>query len=792
MGIIRLKRYEFFMFSISLKMIFRSWARNKIYFVISMLSLIIGLTCSVLLIGFVANEYNIAHVVKGGGQWYLLQEQNVYYSNEEVMANHTLNGGRAVAIQRSFPEVEDICVCHDDHKQIKKNSGETIPYAAIYAVTPNFADLFQPELLAGDLKETLRDPSGVAVTRSFARKNFGRENILGETLLLVGYSQYLKDGRLQNVEEEKVYMVKAIVDDKSKSYLQYDLLIHLPESDYALTRVSWMNSYYSFLKLGKEGRKDKLEKKLNQDETYRKQYDIQGKQQLRPLSQVYFSGDQQIGFIKSRDRVALYLAGSIAIAILVIACFNYINISMTKSLQRLKNTNQQMIFGATGQEIRGQLIAETSIQAAIALVIAVLLIKGCLPAFNRFMKADLVLSDLVEGISGGLMLILLVIVILGPSLYIFSRIGKNSLNDMMKTGLVQRPKLVTGMVVAQFVISVVLVVMVLGIAQQMDYVGHVRPDSDRILSLYANHPEGGQWKQFTGQLQVIPEVEDYTSSDILSYGAFSARGISAMIMGGDERFLPFFGLKLVKGKGFSPSAPNDAVLVNEAFVKKMAIQEPVNYRLVCNGEHLIVGVVEDFVIDNLSRQIQPLLIEYNSTSYNTLVKIKEGSMSVAIQKIKELWKKISGDEEGLKFRTMAGMYEDLHQEEQRVLQMVVLFSWISLFLTALGLFGLAWYSVESRMKEIGLRKINGATQRQVVGLLCIRFIKWIAIALAIGLPMALYLIEQWRMQYVFRPQLTVWIFIAAAFIVLAVGILTVIWQSWKAARVNPAKIIKMD
>ena len=373
---------------------------------------------------------------------------------------------------------------------------------------------------------------------------------------------------------------------------------------------------------------------------------------------MYFSGDQQIGFIKSRDRVALYLAGSIAIAILVIACFNYINISMTKSLQRLKNTNQQMIFGATGQEIRGQLIAETSIQAAIALVIAVLLIKGCLPAFNRFMKADLVLSDLVEGISGGLMLILLVIVILGPSLYIFSRIGKNSLNDMMKTGLVQRPKLVTGMVVAQFVISVVLVVMVLGIAQQMDYVGHVRPDSDRILSLYANHPEGGQWKQFTGQLQVIPEVEDYTSSDILSYGAFSARGISAMLMGGDERFLPFFGLKLVKGKGFSPSAPNDAVLVNEAFVKKMAIQEPVNYRLVCNGEHLIVGVVEDFVIDNLSRQIQPLLIEYNSTSYNTLVKIKEGSMSVAIQKIKELWKKISGDEEGLKFRTMAGMYED--------------------------------------------------------------------------------------------------------------------------------------
>lgn len=556
------------MFSISLKMIFRSWARNKIYFVISMLSLIIGLTCSVLLIGFVANEYNIAHVVKGGGQWYLLQEQNVYYSNEEVMANHTLNGGRAVAIQRSFPEVEDICVCHDDHKQIKKNNGETIPYAAIYAVTPNFADLFQPELLAGDLKETLRDPSGVAVTRSFARKNFGRENILGETLLLVGYSQYLKDGRLQNVEEEKVYMVKAIVDDKSKSYLQYDLLIHLPESDYALTRVSWVNSYYSFLKLGKEGRKDKLEKKLNQDETYRKQYDIQGKQQLRPLSQVYFSGDQQIGFIKSRDRVALYLAGSIAIAILVIACFNYINISMTKSLQRLKNTNQQMIFGATGQEIRGQLIAETSIQAAIALVIAVLLIKGCLPAFNRFMKADLVLSDLVEGISGGLMLILLVIVILGPSLYIFSRIGKNSLNDMMKTGLVQRPKLVTGMVVAQFVISVVLVVMVLGIAQQMDYVGHVRPDSDRILSLYANHPEGGQWKQFTGQLQVIPEVEDYTSSDILSYGAFSARGISAMLMGGDERFLPFFGLKLVKGKGFSPSAPNDAVLVNEAFVKK--------------------------------------------------------------------------------------------------------------------------------------------------------------------------------------------------------------------------------
>ena len=167
-------------------------------------------------------------------------------------------------------------------------------------------------------------------------------------------------------------------------------------------------------------------------------------------------------------------------------------------------------------------------------------------------------------------------------------------------------------------------------------------------------------------------------------------------------------------------------------------------------------------------------------------------MPVAVQKMKELWKRISGDEEELKYRTMAGMYEDLHQEEQRVLQMVGLFSWISLLLTALGLFGLAWYSVESRMKEIGLRKINGATQTQVVGLLCIRFIKWIAIALAIGLPIAFYLIEQWRMQYIYRAQLTVWIFIGAACIVLAVGLLTVIWQSWKAARVNPGEIIKAD
>ncbi len=782
------------MIVVALKMIFRTWARNKMYIVISMLSLVIGLTCSVLLIGFVAYEYSIAHSVHESDRWFLLRQQSPFYKNGEVMKNDGGTGSRALELKEYFPEVEDYCVFHEERYGFVVGNRKQYTQQS-YAVTVNFPDIFCPEVLGGNVKTALSAPDGMVVTRSFALKHFGKECPVGEEMTYE--LQRVVNNRTEYYN--KMFRILAVIDDRIPGFLQYEQLFGLPDSEISPDTKGWMNTYFTFIKLNKGIVARELERKFQEDEEYRKCYNIFGKQELMPMEEVYFSSSAESDLLKSRDRNTLYLTGSIAFVILLIACFNYINISMTKAVQRLKNINQQMVFGANSREMQIQLIAETALQVFLALGIAVLLIHYILPAFNRFMLSDLTLSSMLTGFSWWVLSLLLLSLIILPSVYIFFRIGRKSVNGMMRDGTIHRPKLVVGMVVIQFAVSVVLLVVLFCMRQQMNYIGHMRPDSEQILSLQfldGISMDEQKVKDFRQQLIEIPEVEDYTSSAILSNGAVAVRERSAMISIADTRFLSFYGIELLQGQGFDEDSQENEALVNEAFVKAWGLENPVNMELNFNGNYRIVGVVKDFVIDNFTREVQPLLIEFDQRGWEsgwaTVIKVRPEHRQKAIAKIETLIKKIFNRDLTLIYRTMSEIYGDLHQVENRMLQIVSLFTWVSLFLTGLGLFGLAWYSVEVRTKEIGIRKVNGAGKGEILWLLCRWFIRWINVSLLIGIPISLLLIQQWRMLYVYKPDISLWIFVDTVVIIWVFGLLTVIWQAWKTAIVNPADIIKSE
>lgn len=780
---------------IQFKMIFRGWQRNRIYTVVSMLSLIVGLTCSVLLTGFVVDEFRTARSVPDSDRLYLLQEQSSFYNGTCVIKNSTSAGSCAIQIREYFPEVENYCVFHFGNMQLMTDDKPEY-MGSLYEVTSTFPDFFHPVVIAGDLKATLSNQSEIAVTNSFAKRRFGAENPIGKLLKfqvrrnVVGVSGFYQE------TVEKVYSVTSVIDDSQRGFLHYELLMGLPEEEIAPTISGWTNAYYTFLKLGEKVDAGRLGDRLSKDTVFTEYYQIRNPFYLLPMEEVYFSADQRAELMVNRDKSLLYVGGSVALAILLIACFNYINISMTRTLQRLQNTSRQLVYGASRDQIYMQLVAEMGLQVVISFGVAILFIYKILPVFNEFMGSGLHLATLFSGATFWIVLLLLAVLIVLPSFYIFSKLNAVSLNNILKQEHRSRSELITGMVVAQFAVSAVLLILVLNIRNQMDFIVHSRPESGNILEIRRD-TEDKLWSLFKEQLVAIPEVTDYTSGSILSQGAVSYPGLNAMMMMADHRFVHFFGLKVLQGKSFVEGVKNrNEVLVNETLVKKWKIDDPIGHRFTFNGDYIIIGVVNDFMIDNFSREIQPLIIESNpedwKKGWSTVVRIEEGMTDVAVGKMQALWKKIAPSDHPFKYKTMAEVYLNLHESEQRIMQMVSVFTWISLLLTCLGLFGLACYSVENRTKEIGLRKINGATEWEVVLLLCGRFLKWIGIAFVIAVPVAWYLTEQWMMQFIYKADRSVWIFVLAAVFILIVGMATVVWQSWHAAMVNPVESLKRD
>lgn len=772
---------------VQLKMIFRGWMRYKIYTVISLLSLVVGLTCSLFMAGFVTSEYRIADVIENSEHWYTLKGKSVFEGTDDQKGVLGWGNGNIGAIMHSrFPEVKDFCVFHDCWIKLKKDD-QFVDQEGFFEATPNIPDLFHQKIVEGNLYQTLSRPGEVAVTRSFALRVLGKEDVIGMPLTFQ-ISKAVRTGTgIYTKLCEETYTVTTVIDDSQRGFLNYKVLKGLPRQEIDVSLKSWVGVYYTFIRLDERTGGKEFEKKLKTDSTFQEA-------KLIPLKEVYFtSSGGSDGLTLSQDPALIHIGISIALAVLVIACFNYVNIALTRSLQRLRSTGQQMVFGASELQMRMQLLAETAMQTLLALGIALVLIWKMLPQFNLLFGARLVMSDFCTGITPWFLILLLSAVIFLPSLYIFSRLGQTHLTRILKQDYCRRPRLITGMVVAQFAVSIVLLLFVVNVYRQMDFIAHNRPDAERILMLNEDENlDADAWDMFCQKLTSIPEIEKMARGSGLSEWAVSNNGRLVNMINCDERYFDFYDLNFVEGQPFTAYSPKGTIVVNEAFVEKWNIKEPIGYTFDFNGGHYVIcGVVHDFIIDNLTRAISPLMIVPDDP-WLTVVSVAPGNRKAAIDKMQALWKEIAPAQPPFGWKTLADTYLDFHRDQQRMMKMVMVFSWISLVLTCLGLFGLAWYSVEKRMKEIALRKVNGAKESEVIGLLCGRFMKWILWSFFIALPFACYFSDEWLKQFVYKEPVSVWIYIFVGFFALLVGGLTVVWQSWRAAVRNPVEVLKGD
>lgn len=777
-----------------LKMIVRSWLRNPLNTFISVTSLTTGLVCCIMLILFVLGEYRTAHSLGDTTGVYLLEEQSPFFSDKNIRSRN-VSPYIAHDLQERFAEVEKTVMVHTIRWQFEGCVTEKNESGQIYETTPELCDLFAIPVLEGDLRSTLQSTSEVAVTNGLMMELYGRRARLGDRIMAKSGGKNWVNGVPDAVVTHDV-VVTTILDDSRPLPMKYRMLTAAKPMDSQIQ--SYTGFYYTFIKLINKDAANRLQAKIVSDSLLMDN----GGLFLRSFDDVYFTDPNKVetsrdGFIESRDPMLLGIGLSIALAILVIAAFNYINITMTRARSRLKNIAGQRIFGASKWAVRWQTVLDTTLLVALCFGLALVFIDSFTEQFNGFMQSKITLFDIFIWPNIVVVLGLLVVLIMLPCLYILARIEVSSPMETFKNPMGRKAQISSIMVVAQLVISIVLITVSINIARQMDYIATVRPGAQAILQLVNGNGQNIP-ADFADKVRALAFVTEHTTARPLPGGAVSSGSRLANLMDGDKALFSFYDIKFKEGRPFNDADNEENAIVNEAFLAAFDIKEPAQGQQVnFNGQHTIVGVVEDFVYADAHKKIDPLLIVYSQSKpgacYSLCVKTN-GNTDANADELKALWKQMypnSGDGT-LEIKSVAQIYRDLHPSEKRLMTMVNIFMAISILLTALGLFGLAFYTVGRRTKEIALRKIHGSTTAQVILLLCRTFAIWTSVSFVIALPVAYYLSLQWLSDFAYRVEIVAWVFVLTALVAALVTFATVFFQTWSAARANPALSINIE
>lgn len=781
-----------------LKMIFRSWWRSGMSTVISFVSLTIGLIGSILLILFVLSEYRIADAMGDTDQVYMLESKAVRYDADNVVES-SVTPTYATMLRDRYGEVEDAAIVHYRDLSFDKSVESSDPGKfKIYQVYPEMAQIFDIPVREGDLSRTLSSASEVAVTDQFMLHNFGRKAVLGDVIT----GKLANKSWINGVQEPDLLYnltITTILEETDKLPLKYDGMMLLPRNNVESLKGYFVGEYLSFVKLTPPNDIESLKAKLATDSAF-----IRNDERLlfTPFSRVYLDDQLRAGrdgeFVKKRDPALLTIALTIAFAILIIASFNYINITMTRARGRLRNIAGQRIFGASKWAVRWQTVLDTALLTLISLGIALLVINAVLSQFNSFMGCEIHLGEIFEPTNFLTIIALVALLIFLPSSYILLKIEVNSPMETLKNPLGRNARISSVMVIAQFVISVVLITVGINISRQMNFIASQRTSAESIIEIQAGGYRQILPRDFADRITSMAWVESFTPEMPAINGSISMNNVNANYMRSTVGMFDFFDLQLIEGRLLTDTdVDSKNTIVNEAFVRMMKLENPIGKELHFNRESIIVGVVKDFIYEDAHQNIQPIIMEsvdparYKSGYRGIYVKTKANT-DRSIDEIKAIWREMYPTQSEVQTKTVAQIYREMHPQDMRLLTMVNIFMYLSIALTSLGLFGLAFYSVGRRTKEIALRKIHGSTTMQVIVLLGRTFALWVGASFVIAVPIAYYLSREWLSTFIYRVPIVLWVFIATAGIAALVTFVTVIYQTWSAARANPAHNIKIE
>lgn len=809
------------MWKIYLTSAFRSLKNNRGFAAINILGLALGLTAFLLIVFYVGDELSFDRFNTKADRIYRVNEDLKFGNNEVLYA--VCMAPLAEALKEDFPEVEYTVRLKNAWSHRIKKGNNTIRENSLVYADPSLFQVFTLPMIEGNTASALKEPNTVVLTESAARKYFNSIQVLGRSLLF---------------DDHVNYKVTGVIRDLPKtSHFNFDFFLSM--SSLAESKENkWLRSNFNTYVLLREGADVKqFEGALNgflrrhsraEMETELKlsysSFEKSGnyfRLNLTPLQDIHLKSNRSGELGPNSTVQYVYIFSAIALFILLIACVNFMNLATARSANRSKEVGVRKVLGSSRSYLVAQFLTESILVTLVAAVLAFAAALLLLPLFNQLAGKEMVVSvqSIIWLVPLFIALVLLIGVLAGayPAFFLSAFQPIQVLKGKLSTGF-KSSGLRNFLVVFQFSISIFLIIGTLVIYKQLNYIQtkNLGYNRDQVVIVQNSFELNDQAKLFKEEVKRLPGVLNATLTGFLPTSNWhntsmfykdasldSKRSLFPETWGVDEDYIDALGMTMVAGRSFSKEMLTDSagIIINESAAKFLDLKEPLNKILYKSlyGERVgsntksyhIIGVVKDFNFSSLRQNISPVVLFLDTNNGALSIRVKTTDIKNVMSQIEQTWKSFAPNVP-INVSFMDQDFEATYRSEQRIGKLFVLFTTLAISIACLGLFGLAAYAAEQRTKEIGIRKILGASVPAIVRMLSIDFLKLVVLAIVIASPLAWFLMYKWLQDFAYRVQIQWWIIVIAGSASIVIAFLTISFQSVKAALSNPVKSLRSE
>lgn len=799
------------MLSNYLKIALRNLLRHRLFTTINVVGLGLGAACCALIGLYIQNELSYDRFHRDPENVFRLRVEST--GEEGKSLSSATPRFLSTALAESFPEIESATQFRLMNKAIEYQNKE-YPEARVIFSDPAFFEVFTFSAIQGDLSKALSEPNSAVLTKSFARKIFGDENPVGKSLVVRVNSRTTPQAEVK---------VAALMDDVPKNaHFKFDAALPFSLFAPATGTISWnWFEMKTYVRLKSQIGRQNIEQKF--PDLVQRTGGERDKQKLalQPLTDIHLAAAIPFDDVEQTNVRDLYVFAGIALLVLVIACINYMVLVTARYTQRLKEVGVRKIIGATAPKLILQFLIETALIAVLTLPLALGIVEMAHRSFGGLLGKELQIDYLNNHIFlwGNLFVLIFFTVVAGlyPALF-FSKINAVAMLKGQGAGVRASTRLRKTLVVAQFGVTIALLVCVGTMFEQLRYtrtkdLGY-RHDNLLVVKTAGLEKQAGVLKQAALSHSAVNAatlsswLPGYLTAETVMPRPRGEGNMFTEFISADCDLLKTFHIQLLEGRDFDCSSPNDtldvyrtgsyhllprvSILLNETAVRELGLESPLGKELNYSAlQGTVIGVIKDMHNRSLHHPIKPMVIQYSEYAEQLVVAHQPGHEAEVLAYLRTAWEKLTARSEF----TYLFLNDHLHQlyaADDKLMQMTTWFAGLAIVLSCLGLFGMAVFSIERRMKEIGIRKVLGASVSGVVTMLSKDFVKLVLIANLLAWPVAWYAMNKWLQDFAYRIELGWLAFALAGGVALLIALLTVSAQAIRAALANPADALRYE
>ena len=806
------------MFKNYFKVALRSLWKSKGFSAINIFGLAIGLATCLLITLYVVDELSYDHYNKKAERIYRINS-DIKFGGGDLRLTVTSDPMGAV-LKKDYPQVEEYTrVYNSEGSKLVKKGNQYITEERIAYVDSTFFRVFTLPAISGDTETALNEPNTVVLTESSSKKYFNTTDVVGKTIEI----------------SDNPYKITAVIKDIPRtSHFNFGFLLSMDNVNYQWGSFL-SNNFQTYIVLQKGVDYKAFEKnfitvidkyllpqakqfmQINSMDDFKKAGN-KLEYTLMPLLDIHLHSDRFPELGTNGNIQYVYIFSAVALFVLLIACINFMNLSTARSANRAKEVGIRKVLGTEKKTLVQQFLLESILTVIIALIIGIGIAALVLPLFNDVSAKSFSAKDFVSGRI--VLFILLVPFVVGvlagiyPAFFL-SRFKPVTVLKGSSVGIFKKSNLRSVLVVFQFATSIILIIGTVVVYRQLQYIQNKNLgfNKNQVLIINGTGALQNNAEVFKNEVRNLPGVTSASftgylpvSSSARSDNSFSKSavmdsktGVNMQRWTVDYDYINTLGMQMIQGRNFSKEFGSDSsgVIVNETAAKLLGFSSPLGEKIYTYNNrnepiaYNIIGVVKNFHFESLRQNIGPLCMMLGDARFLTSFKVSTSNIQALVKQIESKWK-VMAPGMPFSYRFLDDSFDEMYRSEQRVGKIAITFAVLAILIACLGLFGLVTYAAERRIKEIGIRKVLGATISNIIGMLSKDFLLLVVIAAVISFPIAWWGMNQWLQDFAYRIDISWWIFIIAGLMAAVIALITVSFQAIRAALANPVKNLRTE